>query len=153
MSRPIRFRAWDSKNKEWLTYFTLDCSNGQVIQASHSSMKPMEGRVHTDYRDYIVSQFTGLTDRNGKEIWEGDIIREADPKYRMDDGKWLWLVEWTEEHACFNVCTIDRENFKKSDGSPQGTFISLCEKNDDCEVLSNVHEHPELLLPKDEVGL
>lgn len=63
--REIKFRAWDKENSE-MTLFTFDdVSSGQV------------GNNDQYISEMVVMQYTGLLDKNGKEIYEGDIIRDA----------------------------------------------------------------------------
>jgi uncharacterized phage protein (TIGR01671 family) len=62
MSREIKFRVWDKKTERFQSGFHLT-SDGKIIFA-----------CLVDNEDYILSQFTGLLDNNGKEIFEGDIL-------------------------------------------------------------------------------
>jgi len=70
-SREIKFRAWHEINKNMhppSSMFEIT-TNGQIYR---------EGFNCTD--DYILMQYTGLKDKNGKEIYEGDIYRLRYPK-------------------------------------------------------------------------
>ena len=64
--REIKFRAWDKDEKRMTTTFSVS-SQGQV------TFTPL-GESTRYLTGYILMQFTGLLDKNGKEIYEGDII-------------------------------------------------------------------------------
>lgn len=73
-----------------------------------------------------VGQFTGLTDRNGVKIFEGDIV-----KY-FDD--WIGEIEYDSDSALFAVSFADGD---------YDDFGRVC--CGDCEVIGNIHDRPELL--------
>lgn len=77
--------------------------------------------------DLEVMQFTGLKDKNGKDIFEGDIV-ECDG-YKM-------TVQWNEKFACF--CLMHEKWMYPH-------FFGEAADNDECEVISNIYETPELL--------
>lgn len=127
--RDIRFRFWDTKEGKWLgkdsSYWkelTFEYCRNKLI----ASMR--QGNI-------VAEQYTGLKDKNGKEIYEGDIVRE-DIEVGDDDidGEYRYQVVWDEETLCWSL-------------SPNyGTIHKdLWETNLSREVIGNIHENPELL--------
>ena len=80
-------------------------------------------------KDYIVLQFTGLKDKNGKEIYEGDIIQ-------------LWVCEKLEGL----IREVKWETGISEDGHYSSGFkIDEASDSDSCEIIGNIYENPELL--------
>lgn len=80
--------------------------------------------VHPD----TVGQFTGLRDRNGIEIYDGDIVTILEPDLPAE-------VKWNEREATYEVLYPE--------GYPKPSELYLWAKY--CEVIGNIHDNPELL--------
>ena len=98
--------------------------------------------------DSKIMQFTGLHDRNGKEIYEGDIIRVntyVNVQYEVFEPDELVAqeiiteVSYNELFGVFELITIEEDLHLKSWG-----FYNE-DENNDLEVIGNIHETPELL--------
>ena len=85
--REIKFRAWDKENKVMI-YPKGILFDGRVVNFNCGILEPFE--------EYELMQFTGLYDKNGKEIYEGDII-----KYSFDGKKAQSPVFFLD--GCFSV--------------------------------------------------
>lgn len=77
-----------------------------------------------------VSEYTGLTDKNGKKIFEGYIVKYIDGK--------LYEVVFKNKNGCafFGVRAIGEETVFKFD---------LITRAEECEIIGNIHDNPELL--------
>lgn len=129
--RDIKFRAWDKVAKAMSPEFVL-FGEFTLMGAVHSWQHHVGNTAKTSLEaldDLEIMQFTGLKDKNGKEIYEWDIIKWkfVDAGEPYDDMEYTEVVEWDE-------C-----GFFLDGGAPLTVAI------DDCEVIGNIYENPELL--------
>jgi len=85
MDRQIKFRAWDEENKEMVNITSLIFWHDGGIKLANNG----------DVDEHKVMQFTGLFDKNGKEIWEGDIVDvgEEEIQVKFEDGAFVLIGE------------------------------------------------------------
>ena len=123
-----RFRAWDSAKKEMFKDTFAITESGRVIVVEQEDVMCPPDYVFVDY--LVIMQSTGLKDKNGKEIFEGDIVdykgREA-------------VVKWHGSYASFIYRFVDGLQERVSEWDP--LFLACYH----FEVIGNIYENPELL--------
>lgn len=117
MSREIKFRAWDVMKGNWMPMDDGEC---YYVPLSHVMDQSM-----------IIEQFTGLKDKNGKEIYEGDIMRYDAIDYQ---------VLWEDYYADFETKRLNSPWIPWDNAGYTLHFLASVGK-----VIGNIHENPELL--------
>ncbi len=127
--RNLMFRAWDKEKKKW-----IDGAYGFHILGEAMLI----GGLFHDYsiedlNNIIIEQFTGLLDKNGKEIYEGDIVEYF--QYSQVCSKCAHRDKNVNE-VKFNALGVTLSSYRIID--PQSDITEI-------EIIGNVHTHPELL--------
>lgn len=126
--RELKFRAWDTKDKCWVYgYETLGGFSliGEVTLMGELGRPKLEKLL----TDILFMQYTGLKDKSGKEIYEGDILRDADLDH--------WCVVFID--GSFWLQNPD-------DQSNRNTYDWLSDTGDwNHEVIGNIYENPDLI--------
>lgn len=107
--REIKFRAWDKEPKRMIYLKTVHDSLMfyQDGNASYYNLQNGSGG-----EEYELMQYTGLKDKNGRDVYEGDLLKSPYLEHS-------WTVEWNNEGACFEL--------------PHGV--------NECEIIGNIYEN------------
>lgn len=121
MKREIKFRAWDKEHKKmfWVRELGWDISGQWNVHRSDIDWKYKNGDLsHTEYE---LLQYTGLKDKNGKEIYEGDILESPNRGRR--------IIVWEDSEAAFII---------------EGTYPNRMAREG--IIIGNIYENSELLV-------
>ena len=123
--RELKFRAWDTK---------LEVMSGVI------DITPSLGTMSTTYiyPTQILMQYTGLKDKNGKEIYEGDVVHsENEGSYPVGfDKAGCWVIEIYGERFNDDGSSTPRD---------ESELLSNALADYGMEVIGNIYENPELL--------
>jgi hypothetical protein len=113
--RELKFRAWDKKNSRMAQVYTLGLTGieGSTINSGGELLSGC-GKENIE-----LMQYTGLKDKNGKEIYEGDILK------RNGENGFIQTVKW-DDMGMWNIAGANTADYP-------------------IEVIGNIYENPELL--------
>jgi len=121
-----KFRAWDSVKKKFVEHFFI--TDNSLICNMEKPTSGYNSPIPVEKSELILMQSTGLRDKNGKEIFEGDIVKMAKDVY--SDPTYYEVVR-------------HRGGAYRLESNQHGCELWLRHTN--CEVIGNIYENPELL--------
>ena len=144
--REIKFKAWNKEEKFMFDVFGFDVN---VVRGwLRTDKEKIKNAIPPHRRDCVLMQYTGLKDKNGREIYEGDILRFDDTG---EEG-----YEYKEGIDFVNVATVVWKSGRFELDKFGNTNSAVVEEMNGChedfflnfersEVIGNIHEHPSLL--------
>ena len=140
--RQIKFRAKTVNEGEWVYGMTI--SHGTVDRKRNCLFFEVAENQWKGVMPSTLGQFTGLTDRNGKEIYEGDIvIADRYPFFYVGKPNYVAVVEWNDcGFAAFYELYKDSDAKGICVGSPCDFDSNTANRY---RVIGNIHDNPELI--------
>lgn len=127
MTREIKFRGKRIGTGEWVYgYYYSECGNTYIIenrQKEDMAKRNIPFRVKAD----TIGQYTGLKDRNGRDVWEGDLLRTPEGD--------IMVVEWVEGGLITRCLIPANEGYINTNRSAYPV----------CLKIGNLWDSPELL--------
>jgi len=150
MNREIKFRAWDKSINHMSDVGEIHyCQGGIKVFGAGFYLGngwATEANGHKHDCDVDLMQFTGLLDSNGKEIYDGDIVKVFDECFPEEFS--IGKVEWGgADYPAYDIYVpstkqnMELENFCEDYNSLAGDIFCI-------EVIGNIYENPELLETK-----
>jgi len=138
MSKQLKYRVWDIARKK-LEYPEMDKYHptdehwnhvaGYYLLNQMGLLFCNDGIMLDDWHEsFIITEFIGLKDRTGKDIYDGDIIKWNGQKKPLE-------VKWCDEHACFMLT---------KEGMARPYYFGLIDIAD-IKVVGNIFQNPKLL--------
>lgn len=126
----IKLRAWDKKYKEMCEVMSIDfykTANPEVY-----IIKENGDVILQFWNEVSVLQSTGLFDVNGKEIYEGDIVKA------VSFARWIGVVEYLPEKAAYILKDIEKQPYRDD-------YVFLSQFEDGFEILGNIFQNKNLI--------
>lgn len=147
MNREIKFRGQQIGNGEWVYGYLRAFDDGSyhiTTKVERNVARHIDGKpfytlygVEHEVDPETVGQYTGLKDRNGVKIWEGDVLKAINPNGEEDN---LCVVKW--DNLCGGYPYEPWDGFGDFEVSTVGWAMTM---EFTFEIIGNIHNNPKLL--------
>lgn len=148
--RETEFRVWDSRKKSYFNKKDIAIDNlgnifaFEVCDDNDADLWHVRILSDPDNERYIIEDNTGLTDKNGTEIYEGDIIQ-----FEFWNEKYYRQIAYNSAIASYEAITVTSPTSKKLRQKAKYSFSELYKiSSKGFKVVGNIHENPERLEEK-----
>ena len=124
-----KFRAW-MKSPKWMCDVTNISFDSKLVDICQQGDTERSTEIYVEFDEIELMQSTGFKDKNGKEIFEGDILGTK-------DGLLNGVVEYKSDLGMWTNSLIRYNNFER-----------LCNVANSREIIGNIYENPEILEDK-----
>ena len=137
--RERKFRAWNKITKKMFDVVGISWYDGEVIESYADAWREggFSPQIIHQLKDCILMDFTGKTDKQGKEIYEYDILEydgercEHCKKLKYDDHN-PYVVKWIDDETCFDAINDDN-------------YMSCTIWGSEMKIIGNIYEDSHLL--------
>ena len=134
--REIKFRCWDTSTEKMVKPTDVNHSDRCIVRPTKQGFRMLNGKES----HFILMQYTGLEDKNGKEIYDGDILlyiaKKNSKKGRKKDEKHHWEILWNEN---------GQWDMRRKEAKLQMRLGKRMSQGIDFEIIGNIYQNPELL--------
>lgn len=139
--REIKFRVWDIELKYMREVIAISWKDGKLDTVTVRD--DINGGCEIDAKHFILLEYTGLTDRNDRDVYEGDLLKAVRNSSFAKEGSILAVKFFTGSFDIYspNCC----ERCKVGDGCISSLNEALIMSGQAFKIIGTIHENPELL--------
>jgi len=120
------------RERKFRAYYKKHTTGKYIIEGEYTFLELLERRIKFDLPSFVFVDYTGSKDKNGEEIYEGDIIRRIEPSLNVQQ------VEYCQRYSAL---------MRRKRGEATGDFLDsgTISSNIGFEIIGNIYQNPELL--------